>query len=265
MTSLPPDPYGVEPLFPPAPGSPPPGPPPQPETGALAPPAEPSVSLDKPAPQVSPMAPSLVPPAMYPPMPTYPPSPYGQLAAAAPAPTGAYGYPAFQQQPQAAWYPGISAPWRGVARPRTSGAAAGLGWAIAVLGVLVAVAAFVTWGHVHLADGTSCRVRGFDDGNCGRYTDNAYNLGVATTMLSIPIIVMGVLRGCVRRRGLSLATAIVGLVLGALVALIGIDGTTAPDGLPASARFASSTGVWLTLALGIVLVVVSVAGIVKRR
>lgn len=150
-------------------------------------------------------------------------------------------------------------------RTRTSGLSAALGWAMLVTGVLIALAAALPWGHIRMVDGTTCLVRGFDDGNCGRYTDTDYDLGVLTIVLSVPVVVLGLLRGCIRARGMALGAAVACLVLGVLVTLLAAIAPSGPDGLPASAHFSIAYGTWLTLALGCALVIVSIWGIVRHR
>lgn len=231
MPETPSNPYGVEPPFPRQDAD-----------------QAPAVDLHKQAapPPPWPPVPPVPPLAAYPPT-AYPPAPYGT-------------------SPQQAWGAGTVAYGPGGrVRTRTSGLSAALGWAMLVIGALVIVAAILPWGHIQLADGTACGVRGFDDGNCGPYDDSAYNLGALTILLSVPVIVLGLLRGCIRRAGMALGAAIPCLVLGLLVTLLGAVAPNAPDGLPPSAHFSISYGAWLTLGLGVALVVVSIWGIVRRR
>lgn len=244
MTSLPPNPYGVVPPFPPPPDASPTGNPGPPETGR--PGAEMPLSNKGPAGVSTPAPPPSVPPLL----PVYrPPLP------SMPAPPGAYGYPP-------GWYPGYATTWPPVRR--TSALTAAVGWAMLGLGVLVVMAAFLPWGHVHLANGTTCRVRGVDDGNCGsRIAD--YDLGVLTITLSIPVLVLGLLRGCIRRSGMALGAAISCVVLGLLVTLVSAVGPTGPDGMPSGASFSASYGIWLTFTLGLALVGIGIWGIIKRN
>lgn len=269
MSTPPSDPYQVDPPFRPQPA-------PQPAPAA----SDPAVDLSKPAVDPSTSAPEPTKPAQPapfaqgappPPLPSPPPTaPYGYGGQSAPP----YGYGGQSPYPspygtpaQPAWYPGGAAPWQSPPpRPRTSGMTARLGWMLLVLGILTILTSALPWGTVHLASGQSCRVLGVDSGACGPHSGSAdYNLGILTIILSVPVIVMGLLRGCVRRTGLALAAGIVGLVLGCLIALLAAVGLTGPDGLPSSTRFSTDYGVWLTLTLAVLLIGASIWAIVKRR
>lgn len=226
MSSMPPNPYGVQPPFGPpgiGNGAHPESPEPNGPTHA--------VSFNKEGP-ARPYAAAVEPP----PLPGYWPPP--------------------------AWHPGYSPAWP--ATRRTSALSGALGCAMFMLGAFVIAAAFLPWGHVHLPGGTTCLVRGIDDAACESYRAD-YDLGFLTIVLAIPVFVLGLLRACIRRSGMALGAAVTCLVLGLAITVVGGTGAADPEDLPVGADFSVSYGTWLTLGLGIALTIASIWGIVKRH
>src|SRR5262245_3337588 len=230
----------------------------------------------QPPPQQPP--PQQPPPQQPPPNPQQPPYP-GPPAQPPPYP-GQYGqpqpygqqqpYPApYPQQPGQQQYPGYP---QGPGYPQTAAkepidaTARMLGWIIAGTGVLVAIAAFLTWGTVE-GFGQSFDINGVTGSDVPG--DNEARDGILTLILAIAVIGFAVVRAFGQ---LSLTAAIVGAVGGALIVLIAIvdmvDISNTGDDLPgAGAGIEASIGIglWLTLVGGLAMAMVSIFGIVKRR
>jgi hypothetical protein len=143
-----------------------------------------------------------------------------------------------------------------------------IGWAIAATGVLVAIAAFLTWGTVE-GFGQSFDVNGVTGSDIPN--DDEAKDGILTLILAIPVIGFAVVRGIGQ---LSLTAAIIGTVGGALVTLIAIvdiddiaslEDQFGPGAAAAGVEASVGIGLWLTLAGGIAMALVSIFGIVKRR
>jgi hypothetical protein len=143
-----------------------------------------------------------------------------------------------------------------------------LGWAIAATGVVVAIAAFLTWGTVE-GFGRSFDVNGVTGSDIPG--DEETKDGILTLILAIPVIGFAVVRGIGQ---LSLTAAIIGTVAGALVTLIAIvdiadiaelEDQFGPAAGPAGVEASVGIGLWLTLVGGIAMGLVSIFGIVKRR
>lgn len=143
-----------------------------------------------------------------------------------------------------------------------------IGWAIAATGVLVAIAAFLTWGTVE-GFGQSFDVNGVTGSDIPN--DEDAKDGILTLILAIPVIGFAVVRGIGQ---LSLTAAIIGTVAGALVTLIAIvdiddiaslEDEFGPGAGAAGVEASVGIGLWLTLAGGIAMALVSIFGIVKRR
>ena len=172
-----------------------------------------------------------------------PPPPVGYTSALpAPYPAAPYGY---QPMPQA------------LVEPVTRG----LGWAICALGLLIIVSACLPW----------VSISGFSISGLGGHGAGAKD-GVITLPLGIVAAVLGLLRGlATRRSGLQLTVGIIGLLIGGLVAIIGLADIGSVDdanGLGDSFGFdvGASVGIGLivTLIAGIGLACVSIAAIIKR-
>ena len=184
-----------------------------------------------------------------------PPQGYGQQQPYGQQP--GYGYPQ-QGYGQPAPYPGQQPP----SQPLDSTVRM-LGWVIAGAGLIVGIAAFLTWGSVEFGN-RSFSINGVTGSDVPG--DEETRDGIITLILAIPAVVFGVLRALGR---LPLVGAIVGLVVGALVVLIAIidiqDVSDAVSGAPAGVEASVGIGLWLTLAGGVVMALASIAGIFKRR
>jgi hypothetical protein len=201
------------------------------------------------------------PPAQPPPYPGQygQPPPYGQqqpYATPYPQQPGQQQYAGYQQ------YPGYAPP---AAKEPIDSTARMLGWIIAGTGLLVAIAAFLTWGTVE-AFGESFDINGVTGSDVPG--DNEARDGIITLILALPVIGFAVVRALGQ---LSLTAAIIGTVAGALLVLIAIvdiaDISSTGDDLPgggAGIEASIGIGLWLTLAGGIAMALVSIFGIVKR-
>ena len=218
------------------------------------------------------------PPQQPPPNPQQPPYP-GPPAQPPPYP-GQYGqpqpygqqqpYPApYPQQPGQQQYPGYP---QGPGYPQSAAkepidsTARMLGWIIAGTGVLVVIAAFLTWGTIE-GFGQSFDINGVTGSDLPG--DDQTRDGILTLILAIAAIGFAVVRAFGQ---LSLTAAIVGAVAGALIVLIAIvdmvDISNTGDDLPgggAGIEVSIGIGLWLTLVGGLAMALVSIFGIVKRR
>lgn len=149
-----------------------------------------------------------------------------------------------------------------------------IGWLIAATGVVVVVAAFLTW---HTTDDWFGRgplsLRGLGpDKQIGRLVVSQ-GWGFLSLLLALVVISFAIVRMCGR---LSLTAAILGLVMGFLIILYAL--AAALDESPAWAESARGNdvdtsglewsvgiGAWLTLAAAGAMLVISIVGIVKRR
>jgi hypothetical protein len=229
-------------------------------------------------------------PPRYPGPPAQPP-PYPGPPAQPPPYPGQYGQPPPGQQPYPTQYPQQpyqqpQQPYQGQPYPQQYGGypqqpgyapatkepidstARMIGWVIAATGVLVAIAAFLTWGTVE-AFGQSFDVNGVTGSDIPN--DDDAKDGILTLILAIPVIGFAVVRGIGQ---LSLTAAIIGTVAGALVTLIAIvdiddiaslEDQFGPGAAAAGVEASVGIGLWLTLAGGIAMALVSIFGIVKRR
>src|SRR5918996_5765496 len=138
------------------------------------------------------------------------PPPYGQqqpYATPYPQQPGQQQYAGYQQ------YPGYAPP---AAKEPIDSTARMLGWIIAGTGLLVAIAAFLTWGTVE-AFGESFDINGVTGSDVPG--DNEARDGIITLILALPVIGFAVVRALGQ---LSLTAAIIGTVAGALLVLIAI-------------------------------------------
>jgi hypothetical protein len=191
-----------------------------------------------------------------PPYPGHPqgpyPAPYGQ-------PPGPGQYP-HQQYPGYPHYPGFPP-----ARKEPPDSTAKLiGWVIASTGLIVGVAAFLTWLTAERG-GDEFAFRGLGLETVGG-VDIEAGPGLFTLILAAVVLGFAVARGF---GALSLTAAILGVVMGSLVTLTTI-GVAADDDpiemeLTSGADFTIGVGLWLTLSAGVLMLVVSILGIVKRR
>jgi hypothetical protein len=191
----------------------------------------------------------------------YPGQPYPQQ----PYPGQPYPGQPYPQQP----YPGYPPPpgyASSAAKEPIDSTARTIGWIIAATGLLVAIAAFLTWGTIE-GFGQSYAINGVTGSDFPG--DDKTRDGVLTLTLAIPAIAFAIVRALGK---LSLTAAIIGTVAGVLVVLIAIidiaDISNNADDLPGSGVNIDTTvgvGLWLTLVGGIALAVASLIGIVKRR
>jgi hypothetical protein len=196
-----------------------------------------------------------------PPYPGYPqqpyPGPYG-------IPLGPGQYPQ-QQYPVYPQYPGYPP-----ARKEPLGTTAKLiGWVIASTGLIVGVAAFLTWLTAERG-GDEFAFRGLGLETVGG-ADIEAGPGLFTLILSVVVLGFAAARGF---GALSLTAAILGVVMGSLVTLTAIgvaaddDPIELPNGdsqLDSGVDWTIGVGLWLTLAAGVLMLVVGIVGIVKRR
>jgi hypothetical protein len=212
------------------------------------------------------------PPGQQPPYPGPPPqqSPYaGQYGQ--PDTSGQSAYPS--QYPQYAGQQGYQGygqypaqPPPGASQPPDSTARM-IGWLIAATAAIVGVAAFLTWGTVELG-GQSFDINGVSGSDVPG--DDEAKDGIITLILAIPVLGFGIVRAF---GPMQLTTGILGTVMGALITLIAIvdiaDIQEKKDEIAAlsggSAEASVGIGLWLTLAGGILMAIVSVVGIIKRR
>ena len=217
------------------------------------------------------------------PPPPYP-GPSGQQPsypgpAAPPPPPGSYGQPPAYGQPPGQTghdphqpgYPGYghlpAYPGHRSAPPKPDSTAKLIGWLIAASALLVGIAACLTWATVDLGP-RSFTINGLTGSDIPG--DDEPTDGILTLILAIAVLGFAVVRGI---GPLQLTAAIIGTVGGALVTLIGIvdivDVQDEKEGLPAIAQgtveISIGVGLWLTLAGGILMALISVAGIIKRR
>lgn len=165
-----------------------------------------------------------------------------------PAPGGSAGAPAPDWSSSGAGgWPTPPPPAVANAAP-VSSAVRNLGWVMLGLAVLVAIAAFLPWATFF-----GVTVSGIGGEDVGGAKD-----GVLTLILAIAAGVLGLLRGLGKA---VLGAAIVAVVVGALVALIGAIDIADINDLGASV----GAGLWLTLLGGLGLLGVGIAGIVRRR
>jgi hypothetical protein len=143
--------------------------------------------------------------------------------------------------------------------------------------VAVVVAAFLTWytGDSGPVDSQSFAGVGAEDIQ-GFALEGEVFLGYLTIVLAAVVLGFAITRGC---GALPLTAAIIGVVMGSLIALIGLAGLAVDDpvtftdkvtgeeveGLGAGIDWNVGIGVWLTLVSGAAMLVVSVVGLVKRR
>jgi hypothetical protein len=188
------------------------------------------------------------------------PPPYGQQQQPYPGP---YPQQPGQQYPGYQQYPAYPQP---AAKEPIDSTARMLGWIIAGTGLLVAIAAFLTWGTID-AFGGSFDINGVTGSDVPG--DDETKDGVLTLILAIPVVGFAVVRGIGH---LSLTAAIIGTVAGALIVLIAIvdmaDITSTGDDLPGGGAGIDASigiGLWLTLVGGLAMALVSIVGIIKRR
>lgn len=149
-----------------------------------------------------------------------------------------------------------------------------VGWLIAATGVVVVVAAFLTW---HSTDDWFGRgplsLRGLGpDKQVGRLVVSQ-GWGFVSLLLALVVISFAIVRMCGR---LSLTAAILGVVLGFLILLYAQGAAVTDD--PAWAEnargsdidtsgleWSTGIGAWLTVAAAAAMLVISIVGIVKRR
>jgi hypothetical protein len=142
-----------------------------------------------------------------------------------------------------------------------------IGWLLAATAIVAAVAAFLTWGTIE-ALGESYDVNGVTGSDLPG--DDEATDGIITLVFAIAVLGFGVVRAF---GPLSLTAGIIGTVLGALISLVAIvdiadfqdkkDEARAISGGAVDASI--GIGLWLTLAAGAAMLIVGVAGIVKRR
>jgi len=198
--------------------------------------------------------------------PQYPQQPYpGQSYPGQPYPQQPYPGQPYPQQPYPGYPPPPGYPQSAAKEPIDSTART-IGWIIAATGLLVAIAAFLTWGTIE-GFGQSYAINGVTGSDFPG--DDKTRDGVLTLTLAIPAIGFAIVRALGK---LSLTAAIIGTVAGVLVVLIAIidiaDISSNADDLPGSGVNIDTTvgvGLWLTLVGGIALAVASLIGIVKRR
>lgn len=221
-------------------GSPSGQPPPYAQQPPYGPPTSPHPPHSYPVQQQYPYPQQSYPQQSYPPQPPpygQPPTPFGQASP--------YGPPVP--------YP----PGSNTALAPLTQAARLLGWAIAGLGALTFVFAFLPWVTVG-----NLSVSGVGGDAVGGAKD-----GVITLVLGLVCVAAGGVRGLSRQRGgLQLAVAIVALVMGIFISLTALIDIGDVSGQPSAGFFVVSvgSGLYLTLAAGLALVAVSIAAIVKR-
>lgn len=174
-------------------------------------------------------------------------------------------YPQQQAYSSYGQYPAY--PGHGAAKTPPDSTAKMIGWLIAATGLIVGVAAFLTWGSVEFA-GQSFDINGVTGSDVPG--DDEARDGIITLVLAIPVLGFGIVRAF---GPMQLTTGILGTVMGALITLIAVvDVADIQDAEDEIAAFSGGgveasvgIGLWLTLAGGILMLLVSAAGIVKRR
>jgi hypothetical protein len=219
------------------------------------------------------------PPGQQPPYPGQPQQPqgypghYGQQPQ---QPTYPGQYQQYQQQhPHQAYssygqYPAY--PAQGATKPPPDSTAKLIGWILAGLGVVLVIAPFLTWWTGEFA-GEEQSFRGLGMEDVGGIEISAGD-GVLTLVLALVVLGFAIARGF---GALSLTAAVIGTVMGCLITLIAIaDSVTdeplkleGPNGedipLAEGIEWSTGIGLWLTLAAGVLMLLVAVVGIVKRR
>ncbi len=212
-----------------------------------------------------------------PPSPSQPGSPYGQPSSyGQPAPYGGpqpyqqaqppQQYPHQQQYQQhpAQPYPGqpYLSPANASPEPpaRVAPIVSYLGWAMVAISVFVIGAAFLTWAEV-----AGITIKGTSSDS-----DSGGKDGVVTIGLVVPVLVLGALRGLIRRPSkIHLSAGIVATLFGLLVTAIAIidvlDILDTADKFKGVIEVSVGIGLWMTLGLGVVLTAVGVLGTIKRR
>lgn len=183
---------------------------------------------------------------------------YGQQPGQYPGQQQGYGQPQQGYGQQPGQYPGQQPP----SQPSDSTVRM-IGWVIAGAGLIVGIAAWLTWGSVEFG-GESITINGVTGSDLPGDSDSRD--GILTLILAIPAIAFGVVRA---RGRFPLGSAIIGLVVAALVVLIAIidiqDISDVVSGAPEGVEASVGIGLWLTLAGGVVMALASIAGMVKRR
>jgi hypothetical protein len=149
-----------------------------------------------------------------------------------------------------------------------------IGWLIAATGVVVVVAAFLTWHSTDDWFGQGpLSLRGLGpDKQIGELVVSQ-GWGFLSLLLALVAISFAIVRMCGR---LSLTAAILGVVMGALILVYALAAAFTDDpGWAEDARgndidtsgldWSTGIGAWLTLAAGGAMLVISIVGIVKRR
>jgi hypothetical protein len=206
-------------------------------------------------------------PGQQPPYPGQQPPPPGQqppYPGQQPPYPGQPPYAGQQQYPGYPQYPGYGPP---PPKPPPDSVARMIGWILAGTAIVVAVAAFLTWGTVGVLD-SSYDVNGVTGSDIPG--DDEPNDGIITLIFALAVLGFALVRAL---GALSLTAGIIGTVLGALITLVAIidiaDFQDTKDEVRALSGGAVDVsigiGLWLTLAAGAVMLVVGVVGIVKRR
>jgi hypothetical protein len=202
-------------------------------------------------------------PGPYGPPPPGQPPPYPGPPGQDPYQQPYYGYPA---------YPGYAQP----AKQPMDTAARLIGWLLVAAGLVVGVAAFLPWFSADAGAGAQeFRGVGIQDVE-GTNLQASGGPGLITLILALVVVVFAIVRGC---GALPLTAAIIGVVVGPLIAVAGVlylaspddaivfeDRTTGADvEFPALVDWSTEIGVWFTLAGGLAMIVVSIVGLSKRR
>lgn len=194
-----------------------------------------------------------------------PPPPPPGPAAPAPYAPGAYPanpYPyAAGQYGQPAPYPYGASPYQPYAPPTPpSRAAAVIRWLIVASAALVAICAFLPWATATVF-GTDISVHGTDDGKDGWIT---------LAMAVVAAIVAVISADTRRSAGVHLAAGIVASIMGALITIVAIADTADlnnrdNDAAGYGGHINAGIGLIGTLVLGIVMLGLGIAAIIKRR
>lgn len=232
-----------------------------------------------------------------PPGPQGQPGPYGGPPPAAPGP---YGAPGPQQGPPPPGYgppqgqPGAPGPYGGPGQPGrpayagpggqaysplqstpVSSAAKLIGWVIVGLCVLAIIGCFGTWVSATISStlgqhaDMSMNGYGQVSSSMGRggSADETKD-GVLVTILAIIVAIPAVVRGIGKMPTLGAIFAVVG---GLLITIIGfvdigdVGDTEAPMGTSVDISASTGWGLWLVTIVGIAMLLVGVAGLIKRR